>query len=84
MAGHDGRRGYRQHLIVAPEHRGTGLATRLVNACLDKLEAEGIRKSHIDVLTTNAAVIAFWEKIGWHRRSDIVRLSVIRSGGENT
>lgn len=83
MAGHDGRRGYLQHLIVAPAHRNTGLATRLVNAPLDRLQAEGISKSHIDVLTTNEAAMAFWEKIGWRRRTDIVRYSFIRDGGEN-
>jgi ribosomal protein S18 acetylase RimI-like enzyme len=84
MAGHDGRRGYLHHLIVAPAHRNKGLATHLVNASLDKLDAERIQKSHIDVLTTNSAAMAFWQKIGWQRRTDIVRYSVIRSGGENT
>jgi ribosomal protein S18 acetylase RimI-like enzyme len=83
MSGHDGRRGYLQHLIVAPPHRSTGLATRLVVACLDRLEAEGIQKSHIDVLATNESAMAFWEKIGWRRRTDIVRYSFIRAGGEN-
>lgn len=83
MAGHDGRRGYLQHLIVAPAHRNSGLATRLVNASLDRLQSEGISKSHIDVLTTNENAMAFWEKIGWSRRTDIVRYSVIRDGGEN-
>lgn len=83
MAGHDGRRGYLQHLIVTPAHRNSGLATRLVNASLDRLKAEGISKSHIDVLATNEAAMAFWEKIGWHRRTDIVRYSFIRDGGEN-
>jgi ribosomal protein S18 acetylase RimI-like enzyme len=84
MAGHDGRRGYLQHLIVAPAHRNKGLATRLVDTCLNKLKGAGILKSHIDVLTTNSAAIAFWEKIGWERRTDIVRYSFIRAGGENT
>lgn len=83
MAGHDGRRGYLQHLIVAPVHRNAGLATRLVNASLDRLQAEGILKSHIDVLATNEAAMTFWEKIGWRRRTDIVRYSFIRDGGEN-
>jgi len=83
MAGHDGRRGYLQHLIVAPAHRNKGLATRLGQACLDRLDAEGIRKSHVDVLTTNSEVFAFWQAIGWQRRTDIVRFSVIRDGGEN-
>jgi len=83
MAGHDGRRGYLQHLIVEPAHRGAGLARRLVNASLDRLQAQGISKSHIDVLATNEAAMAFWEKIGWRRRTDIVRYSFIRDGGEN-
>jgi hypothetical protein len=54
-----------------------------VNASLDRLQAEGILKSHIDVLATNSAAMAFWEKIGWQRRTDIVRYSFIRDGGEN-
>ncbi len=83
MAGHDGRRGYLQHLIVAPVHRHAGLASRLVNASLDRLQAEGILKSHIDVLASNEAAMVFWEKIGWRRRADIVRYSFIRDGGEN-
>jgi ribosomal protein S18 acetylase RimI-like enzyme len=83
MSGHDGRRGYLHHLILAPAHRNKGLATRLVNACLDKLEAEGIRKSHIDVFATNGAAMEFWQKIGWQRRTDIVRYSFIRGGGGN-
>lgn len=84
MAGHDGRRGYLQHLIVAPAYRNRGIATRLVTASLDKLEAEGIVKSHIDVLTTNSSASGFWQRIGWKRRGDIVRYSFIRSGGENS
>jgi ribosomal protein S18 acetylase RimI-like enzyme len=83
MSGHDGRRGYLHHLILAPAHRNKGLATRLVDACLDRLETEGILKSHIDVFTSNGAAMEFWQKIGWQRRADIVRYSFIRGGGEN-
>jgi ribosomal protein S18 acetylase RimI-like enzyme len=83
MSGHDGRRGYLQHLIVAPGHRRSGIATRLVDACLNRLAAEGIRKSHVDVLATNAAAAEFWRKIGWTQRTDIIRFSVIRGGGAN-
>lgn len=83
MAGHDGRRGYLHHLIVAPAHRKQGLARRLVNAALDQLEARGIVKTHIDVLTTNNSAMEFWQNIGWQRRADIVRYSFIRAGGDN-
>jgi N-acetylglutamate synthase len=84
MSGHDGRRGYLQHLIVAPDHRNKGIAKRLVNASLDKLEAEGILKTHVEVLATNSLAIEFWQKIGWMRRTDIDRYSFVRAGGENT
>jgi len=34
MCGHDGRRGYLQHLAVLPEHRRQGIASALVERCL--------------------------------------------------
>jgi ribosomal protein S18 acetylase RimI-like enzyme len=83
MSGHDGRRGYLQHLIVSPAYRSEGIGTRLVNLVLDKLQAEGILKSHVDVLAANDAAIEFWEKLGWQRRTDIFRYSFIREGGSN-
>ena len=42
MSGHDGRRGYLQHLIVLPAHRRKGIAKALVESCLTKLESLGI------------------------------------------
>jgi len=33
MAGHDGKRGYLQHLAVAVTHRKMGIATKLLNLC---------------------------------------------------
>jgi ribosomal protein S18 acetylase RimI-like enzyme len=83
LSGHDGRRGYLHHLVVAERFRHQGTGRALVEACLDKLEGAGILKSHIAVLTTNAAAISFWEKLGWQRRTDIFRYSHIRAGGEN-
>lgn len=81
MAGHDGRRGYLNHLIVLPAYRHRGVASALVDRCLDGLEREGIAKVHIDVLVDNAAAVAFWEKRGWWLRTDIHRYSFARSGG---
>ncbi|KPX47993.1 Acetyltransferase, partial [Pseudomonas ficuserectae] len=50
MCGHDGRRGYLQHLIVLPEYRRQGIAPELVERCLQCLEALGVYKCHLDVL----------------------------------
>jgi ribosomal protein S18 acetylase RimI-like enzyme len=83
MAGHDGRRGYLQHLVVLPEHRRRGIAGALVERCLAGLESLGIRKSHIDVLKTNPLAAAYWERRGWTLRTDIHRYSMVRGGGED-
>ena len=83
MAGHDGRRGYLQHLIVRPDFRRRGVGAALVERCLVALEAEGIHKSHIDVQVSNEAAAAFWEAQGWRVRTDIKRYSFVRSGGAN-
>ena len=83
MSGHDGRRGYLQHLLVAPGCRRQGIARALIADCLEALEALGIVKSHIDVLVTNTPAQAYWERAGWTRRDDIARYSLIRSSSAN-
>jgi N-acetylglutamate synthase len=59
MRGHDGRRGYLQHLVVLPAFRQSGIANALVESCLVQLERIGILKSHIDVFRTNALAQAY-------------------------
>jgi ribosomal protein S18 acetylase RimI-like enzyme len=83
MSGHDGRRGYLQHLLVLPEHRRQGIADALVEHCLAALATLGIVKSHVDVLKGNTLAHAYWNQAGWTLRDDIDRYSVIRSGGAN-
>jgi ribosomal protein S18 acetylase RimI-like enzyme len=83
MSGHDGRRGYLQHLVVHPDHRRKGLANALVESCLYALEKLGIAKSHIDVLKTNESGASYWARQGWKLRTDIDRYSFVRAGGVN-
>ena len=83
LAGHDGRRGYLQHVIVAPEYRRRGVARALVGRCVTALAAQGIDKMHIDVLAENRAAMHFWEHLGWHRRQDIVRYSYVATADSN-
>lgn len=83
MCGHDGRRGYLQHLVVLPQYRGQGIANALVERCLCGLEALGILKCHLDVIKTNTIAARYWQHQGWQLRTDIDRYSFIRSGNEN-
>lgn len=75
MAGHDGRRGYLQHLAVAQEHREAGVGTELVRRCLAALAREGIQKCHLFVLHDNETGRQFWHRRGWEPRPDVVMFS---------
>jgi len=72
MCGNDGRRGYIHHTCVSGEMRRKGLGERLVETALDALKAEGIKKAALSVFEKNDAGNAFWEKIGFTTRPDLV------------
>lgn len=75
LCGHDGRRGYLHHLAVATDHRRRGIGRALVESCLAGLRELGIDKCHLFVYAGNAAAIAFWDRIGWEQRHDLVIMS---------
>ncbi len=81
MAGHDGKRGYIQHLAVAAPVRRRGVAAELVELCLEALLAQGIVKSHVHVINSNQPGREFWSRRGWHHRAEIEMYSFIN--GEN-
>lgn len=83
MAGHDGKRGYIQHLAVDESFRKMGIATQLLKLCLNALAQEGIMKSHIHVLCGNDLAKMFWQNRGWSARQDIEVFSYISGGGVN-
>ena len=71
LCGHDGRRGYLNHLVVSPDHRYQGIARRLVAHCLAALQSAGIAKCHLFIFTFNQDGQNFWQKIGWKLRGDL-------------
>jgi ribosomal protein S18 acetylase RimI-like enzyme len=71
LCGHDGRRGYLNHLAVKESHRKRGIGKKLVERCMESLRNDGIQKCHLFVFQTNKNGKAFWGKIGWSLRSDI-------------
>ena len=83
MAGHDARRGYIQHLAVAEGTRRQGVASRLVELCLDALKAQGIEKSHVHVSKENRAGRRYWANRGWSERSETILYSFINGENEN-
>ncbi len=83
QSGHDGRRGYIQHLAVASSHRMQGVGRRLVNAALQALSRAGIAKSHLFVLKENRSAQSFWSKLGWELREDVHLFSLNRSSDTN-
>jgi ribosomal protein S18 acetylase RimI-like enzyme len=75
LCGTDGRRGYLQHLVVAPSHRRRGTGRELVRQALAALAARGIHKCHLMVLAGNGDGRAFWRSTGWREREDVVLMS---------
>ena len=83
MAGHDGKRGYIQHLAVGEELRGLGVASELVGRCLSALKSQGIEKSHVHVLKDNALGRRYWSGRGWTERSEVMMYSFINGENDN-
>lgn len=65
MAGYEGHRGWINYLAVQPEHRGEGLARQIMAHAEALLRDAGCPKINLQVRKTNAAVIAFYEEIGF-------------------
>ena len=75
LCGHDGRRGYLHHLAVAPAQQRQGIGRQLVIHCLDALTAVGIDKCHLFVFAANDGAHAFWQRIDWTHRVELILMS---------
>lgn len=72
LAGNDGRRAYIYHLALLKEYRGNGIAAQLVDAVVNALKLLGIKKAALVVFKDNAEGNAFWEKMGFTVREDLL------------
>lgn len=72
LAGNDGRRAYLYHTAVHPAHRGRGIGKALVDQLLEALAALSISKAALVVFDRNEAGNAFWERMGFTVREDLV------------
>jgi ribosomal protein S18 acetylase RimI-like enzyme len=65
LAGYEGHRGWINYLAVHPDQQRRGLAHELMQHAETLLRAAGCPKINLQVRRTNAAVIAFYEAIGF-------------------
>ena len=72
LAGNDGRRGYIHHTAVNPEYRGRGIGSALVEHALKALKQCGISKVALVAFARNEIGNAFWERMGFTLREDLV------------
>jgi ribosomal protein S18 acetylase RimI-like enzyme len=72
LAGHDGRRGYLYHLAVNPAYRQQGLGRQIVARCLREFHRLGLHKCNINVFGNNGSGQAFWKRIGFAGRQDLL------------
>lgn len=65
MVGHDGHRGWVYYLAVDPDLRGNGLGRQLLHASERWLRERDVPKLNLMVRTTNHAVLAFYDALGY-------------------
>lgn len=65
MAGYEGHRGWLNYLAVHPDHQKAGLGRAIIAAAEERLAALGCQKINLQVRESNAAVIAFYRRLGY-------------------
>ncbi|HEX2546046.1 MAG TPA: GNAT family acetyltransferase [Ramlibacter sp.] len=65
MCGYDGHRGWINYLAVDPAHQRQGLATQLMREVEGLLRAAGCPKLNLQVRSSNAAVVGFYQSLGY-------------------
>lgn len=65
MVGYEGHRGWINYLAVAPDHQRKGLGRIMMGEVERLLRLEGCPKINLQVREDNAAVIKFYESLGY-------------------
>lgn len=77
LCGHDGRRGFVNHLAVATQYRRKGIASSLIRLSLEQLQKAGITKCALFVLNDNESGQSFYKNIGWQEETIVKTFSTI-------
>jgi ribosomal protein S18 acetylase RimI-like enzyme len=65
MGGYDGHRGWLYSVAVSPAHRRRGVGTALIRHVEAALADRGCPKVNLQVLVSNAEVVAFYQSLGY-------------------
>lgn len=65
LAGDDGHRGWLHLVAVSPDHRGGDVGRALVREAARRLRERGVPKVNLQIRSDNAAVVAFYESLGF-------------------
>lgn len=71
LGGHDGRRGFLYHACVEEAYRKRAIGKQLVEHVIEAIKRENITRFDLVCFTTNSAGNAFWDSVGWTKRSDL-------------
>jgi len=71
LAGYDGHRGWLYSLAVSPDCQRCGIGTKLVRHAEQVLAQRGCPKLNLQVRADNAAVVAFYESLGYQSEERI-------------
>jgi ribosomal protein S18 acetylase RimI-like enzyme len=80
MGGYDGHRGWVYSLALRPDLRRPGVETALMLHVERELASRGCPKVNLQVLATNAATVAFYEKLGYSVEERVSMSKVLRPG----
>ena len=73
MAGYDGHRGWIYYLAVDPDYQRQQIGRRMMEKAEFALKKRGCPKINLQVRTSNRAVIAFYERLGY-TNDDVIGL----------
>ncbi|SIQ79909.1 GNAT family acetyltransferase [Marinobacterium stanieri] len=65
MGGYEGHRGWINYLAVKPSHQRKGYGQAMMAAVETRLREKGCPKINLQVRSTNTAVIAFYDALGY-------------------
>lgn len=65
LAGYDGVRGWLHHVATHPDYQRTGVAEKLIEQAQLGLKKYGCVKLNLQVRSSNADVVAFYQRLGF-------------------